>query len=225
MRIQIILMLAVFACDVGRAQEKRRTSMPQIQTIGEGVVWRISDTKNEHGMYLPPWKEITITNLFGFKRMPVIGDKVTIVLLGSDISPLNLRIIKAEKKKDACTGGLPAWWEVEIEPIKLRKLFDIEPMPNRSAEYPFDVVVLYPAVKVARQIGKGQLTRSMLPRGVFINTVKAAIDFTDDRTPDVVVIDYCCGDTRKADACDYTCGRTFKKVRHSWKLIDTSAPC
>ncbi|MCM3871250.1 MAG: hypothetical protein ND895_11235 [Pyrinomonadaceae bacterium] len=199
--------------------------MPEMQTIGMGMVWRISETKNEHGAYLPPWKEITITNIFGFKRMPVIGDKVTVVLLGSDISPLDLRITKTEKKEDACNERLPAWWEVQLEPIHLRKLFDIEPMSNRNAEFPFEVVVLYPAVKVARQISKGQLTKGMLPTGVSLNTVKAAIDLTRDLTPDVLVIDYCCEDTRKAEPCDYTCGKTFKKVRNAWKLIDTSAPC
>ena len=223
MRIQIILLLVLFACDVSWAQVRK--PMPKIQTIGEGVVWRISERKDEHDRYLPPWKEIIITNIFGFKRRPAIGDKVTVIPLVSDVSPLDLRIIKAERKED-CNERLPAWWAVELEPIKLKKFFDIEPIPNRASEYPFDVAVIYPAVRGARQIEKRHLTKGMLPKGVSVTTVKAAIDLTDDRKPDIVIIEYCCGDTKKpADECDYTCGKTFKKVRNTWKLVDTSAPC
>jgi hypothetical protein len=224
MRVQMFLLLALFACDVSWAQEKRRMSMPEIQTIAGGSVWRVSDTKNDNGRYLPPWKEITIPTL-GFKRRPAVGDRVTVIPLDSGISPLDLRIIKTEKKEDACDERLPAYWEVELEPIKLKKFFDFEPNPDRAAEYPFDVVVIYPAVKVARQISKARLTKGVLPGGVSIDTTKAAIDLTNDGKPDVVVIEYCCEGTKKIDECDYTCGKTFKKVRNSWKLIDTSTPC
>lgn len=200
--------------------------MPEIRTIGEGVIWRISENKDEHGRYLPPWKEIRITNIFEFKRKPAIGDKVTVIPLAADISPLDLRIIKAEKKENACNERLPGWWEVELELITLKRFFDIEPITNRAAEFPFDVAVIYPAVTVARQIKKGQIMKGTLPKGVAINTVKAALDLTGGGKPDVVIVEYCCGDTKKpADECDLTCGKTFKRVRNSWKLVDTSAPC
>ncbi len=214
------------SCNLGWAQVKKPVPMPQMQTVGEGVVWRISDNKDEHGSLLPPWKEIRITNIFEFKRSPVIGEKVTVIPLDADISPLDLRVIKAQKKENPCNERLPNWWEVELEPIKLKEFFEIEPIPTRAAEFPFNVAIIYPAVKVARQMKKEQLMRGALPKGVSINTVKAAIDLNDDRKLDVVIVEYCCGDTKKpADDCDYTCGKTFKKVRNSWKLIDTRTPC
>ena len=200
--------------------------MPNIQTIGQGIVWRTSENKDEHGSFLPPWKEIRITNIFEFKRTPAIGDKVTVIPLVVDIPPLDLKILKAEEKKNACDESMPDWWEVELEPIKLKEFFEIMPIFNRAAEFPFDVVIIYPAVRVAWQIKNDQLTRAMLPQGVSINTVKAAIDLTNDRKPDVVIVEYCCGRTKKPAAeCDYTCGKTFKRFRNAWKLVDTSAPC
>lgn len=200
--------------------------MHEVQTIGMGIVWRTSENKDEQGKYLPPWKEIVITNISEFKRRPTIGDKVTVIPLVADISPLDLRIVKAEKKENPCDEGLPPLWDVKLEPIRLKRFFDIEPLPNRAAEFPLDVAVIYPAVKVARQINKIHLTKGTLPKGVSIDTVKVALDLTDDRNPDVIVIEYCCGATKKpADECDYTCGKTFKKVRNAWKLVDSSAPC
>jgi len=224
MRIQIVLLSAFLTCSISQAQVQK--AGPEIQTIGQGVVWRTSETKDSRGMYLPPWKEIKVTNIFRFKRKPVVGSKVTVIPLAAGIPPLDLRIIKTEKKVDACDERLPASWEVELEPIKLQKFFDVEPAANRAAEFPFDVAILYPAVKVARQINEGQLVKGTFPKGISIDTVKVALDLTDDGKPDVIIVEYCCGGTKKpADTCDYTCGKTFKKLRNVWKLVDTLAPC
>jgi hypothetical protein len=223
MRIYMVLMLTFLTGNTGQAQMKKQIS--DIQTIGEGTVWRISNKKDSHDRFLPPWTEIQIINVFEFKRRPAIGEKATVIPLGVDITPLSLRITKAEKK-DGCDERIHGWWAVELEPITLKEFFDIEPLPNRGAETPFDVAIIYPAVKVARQIRDGELMKVMLPKGVPINTVKAAIDLTDDGKPDVVIVKYCCDDASKpASVCDYTCGKTFTKVRNTWKLIDTSAPC
>lgn len=221
MRTQIILLLTVLAWDVGHSQVKNPMPMPELQTIGQGVVWRTSQKQDEHCRYLPPWKEIKITNIFEFKRRPATAAKVTIVPLAVNISPLDLKILKVEKKENACEG-LPAGWGVELEPIQLKEFFEIAPTADRAAEFPFDVAVLYPAVKYARQIKKEHLARANLPKGVALNTVKAALDLTADGKPDVVIVEYCCDDTKKrADGCDYTCGKTFKRVPNTWKLVDT----
>jgi hypothetical protein len=224
MRILAILLLAFLTSGVGQAQVRK--PVPEVQTVGKGVVWRTSGNKDVQGRYLPPWKEIRITNIFEFKRRPVVGEKVTVIPLDAEISPLDLTITKAEKKENPCNERLPGLWEVELEPISVKEFFEVAPTPSRAAEYPFDVAVIYPAVKVARQIQKAQLTREVLPKGVSINTVKAAIDLTDDRKPDVVIVEYCCGDTKKpAGECDYTCGKTFKRTGSGWKLVETSSPC
>jgi hypothetical protein len=226
MRAKISLLLILLASGTAFAQARKPIRMPQVQTIGEGVVWRISDNKDAKGSFLPPWKEIKITNVFAFKKKPVVGEKVTVIPLDVDIAPLELRIVKAEKKENACNERLPAWWEIELEPIKQREFFEIAARPNRRQDYPFDVCLIYPAVKFAHQVRRDRLTKSMLPRGVSVNTVEGAIDLTNDGIPDVLMVKNCCDDPKKAvDECDYACGKTFKKIRNAWKLIDTSRPC
>ena len=199
--------------------------MPRTQTIGQATVWRTSDNKNGGGSAVGPWKEVQVTNVFGFKKKPIVGSKVTIVPLDVDLAPFDLKIIRLTAQK-TCYDSLPVWWEVDLEPVTARNVFEIAPTTNRSAEYPFDVAVIYPAVSRARQLARGRLTREMLPRGVAVSTVKAAIDLTNDQKPDVLIIEYCCGKpSQPPDACDYTCSKTFKKVGRAWTLIDTSGPC
>ena len=196
--------------------------MPQIQAIGEGVVWRISDSRDQHGRRLPPWKEIKITNVTGFRKKPVTGDKVTIVPLDVDLPPLDLKIMEIKER----TEGGSHWSEIELEPVKEKKFFEIAPRPNRAQEFPFDVFVIYPYVKFAHQIKRDMLRQNMLPKGIAIDTAKAAIDLTNDGIPDVLIVQYCCLNPKKAaEGCDYTCGKTYKKVRNVWKLVDTSTPC
>ena len=222
----LIVLLMVFSCNSAWAQVGKPVPLPQVQTVGEGVVWRISDNKGEQGNFLPPWTEVKITNVSGFNKKPAVGEKVTVIPLDVDIASLELRIVKAEKREDTCDRRVRAWWEVELELVKQKVIFDIAPGANRAAEYPFDVCVIYPAVNFANQIKRERLTKNMLPRGIAIKTVKAAIDLTNDGKPDILVVDYCCGNpSQSAENCDYTCGKTFKKIRNTWKLIDTSTPC
>jgi hypothetical protein len=226
MRIQIMLVLSFLACDAGQAQVQRPMHMPHIQTIGKGVVSRVSENKDQHGGFMPPWKEVRVTNMFEFKRRPAPGEKVTVIPLDVKISPLDLRILKSEQQENSCGEHSPFWWEIELEPIKLKEFFDIEPISNRRAEAPFDVAIIYPAVKFARQIKKSDLTRGTLPGRVSIKDVRAAIDLTGDRKPDVVIAEFCCRNAESAvGECEYICGKTFMKVKNKWKLIRTSAPC
>ena len=210
--------VAVFllTCDVSFAQAQ------SIQTIAEGVIWRESANNDDR----PPWKRITVANIFGFKRKPRVGAAVTVITLRSEFAPLDLRILKAEQKEDPCNASLPRLWEVELEPVTQREFFDVLPPTDRNDVYPFDVVIIYPAVKSARQIDRNQLKRATLPKRALINTVKAAIDLNVDRKPDVIVTAYCClAPTKPVNECDYTCGKTFKRVGNSWKLVETSGPC
>jgi hypothetical protein len=225
MRILLAAILLSFAGDAVRAQLKESVPTPMIQTIGKGEVWRGSDNKDQHGNDIPPWKEIRVKNVFGFKQRPVIGRKITIVPLDVNIAAQDLTILKI-KKGASCGGSNRAWWEVELEPIKQKEYFDMTPVANRRAEVPFDVAIIYPAVRSARQLLRNDLKQSMLPKGVSLDTVMAAIDLTSDGIPDVLIVEYCCGDAGKATGeCDYNCGKTFRKVGNSWKLIDTSSPC
>ena len=226
MRTHIALLLISLACVPNLAQSKKPVHIPRTQTIGEGVIWRISDNKDGHGYSLPPWKEVQITNVFGFKKRPTVGEKVTVIPLDVNIAPIELRIIETKRRARCGELDAPVWWEVELEPVKQKDFFEISSTPQRREEFPFDVSVIYPAVKFARQVKRHKLTKGMFPQGIAINTVKGAIDLSNDGIPDVLLVEHCCGSPKKAAGeCDYTCGKTFKKVRGTWKLVDTSAPC
>ena len=222
MRLKILLLLILCTTAGVTAQTRKPVRMPRIQTVGDAIVWRISDNKDEHGGYLPPWKEVQITNIFGFRKKPVINSKVTIVPLDVDVAPMDLKITGI-KEREACGSH---WWDVELETVKAKLFFDTAALPNRTQEFPFDVGVIYPAVSSARQIRKGALRASMLPKGVSLNTVKGAIDLTGDGIPDALLVAYCCRDPQKpARECDYSCSKTFRKMGNVWRLVNTSSPC
>lgn len=227
MNAKVILILILLCCVSALAQTGKRNVMPQVRAFGVVDVRRVSDNRDAYGRLLPPWKEIKIASAVGGRQKPVVGEKVTIIPLDTDIASLELRIIKVEWKDDACDDRQPGVWEIVMEPVTQREFFDAAPWPNRAQEFPFDVCVIYPVVKSARQIKRNQLTKNMLPKGVAINTVTGAIDLTSDRIPDLLIVEYCCGNpTRESGVnCDYTCGKKFKRSGKVWKLIDTSAPC
>lgn len=197
--------------------------MPNIETVTEADVWRISENKDQYGSYLPPWTEVKVP--FFLEKKPVADSKVTIVPLEVNIDSFNWQIVKSKEKEVGCDDTKPLAWEIELKPFTQREFFDIAPLPSRAQEFPFDVVVLYPAVEFAQQIKKEQLTKQMLPKGTSLNAIKAAIDVTNDQKPDVLLLKYCCHDATKATDCDYTCGKLFKKVNGKWKLVDEYQPC
>lgn len=220
MKASSILLLILLVCAHGAAQTRRVA--PRTRIVGEAIVWRISADEGRTGSRPAPWKEVRVTNVFGFKRKPVMGDKVTVVPLDVEIAPLDLRITEIKERNDCGSH----WWEVELEPVRQRAFFDIAPRPDRVQEFPFDVGIVYPAVKYARQIKGKALRKGMLPAGVSLNTVKGALDLTGDGVPDALIVDYCCRDPGKAaKGCDYTCGKIFRKIRNAWKIVNTSSPC
>ncbi|HEX8846482.1 MAG TPA: hypothetical protein VF791_17675 [Pyrinomonadaceae bacterium] len=198
--------------------------LPEVKNVTQEMVWRESDNKGDDGD-LPPWKKINIDARLNEK--PEVGEKVTVVPLDVEISPFDLKILKLTEENKSCDQKKHVpWWLVELEEITRKEFFEIKAIAGRREEYPFDVCVIHPAVEFARQLKKEQLTKKMIPAGISINTVTAAIDLTNDQEPDVLVVLYCCRDTTKeARDCDYTCGKIFKKTRNGWKLIEEHQPC
>lgn len=198
--------------------------MPKIQSVLQESVWRDSDFKETDGGNPPIWKNVKV-EIF-FHKKPQQGNKVTVIPLKVDIAPMQLKIIKTIEVKDACNEKLPHLWQIELETITQKEFFETKAILNRREEYPFDVCILYPAVEFARSLDIATLKKEMLPKGVFINTITAAVDLTNDREPDILIVQYCCGEPHKPrEECDYTCGKIFAKSHSAWKLIDTSAPC
>ncbi len=210
MRTLSILLLISLAYVVVPAQ--RKTAPPVVQEIATGTVSKQSS-------------ETTITNVFGFKKKPVVGELVTMIALGSYHPSIQLRIDTAELTENLCDESLPREWKVELGPVPEKNLFRALSPSVQNAEY-FDLVILYPAVEFYWELSKKELNLATLPKGTSINTVKAAIDLDGDSRPDIVITEYCCLNRKKAPVnCDLTCGKTFKKVKNVWELVDTSAPC
>ncbi len=163
-----------------------------------------------------------------------IGEKVTIVPLMVDIPAFELKIVKATKTKsqvDICDESEEVvYWENEFEKIERQEFYEAEPVYNRRNEYPFDVCLIYPAVKFAKALSHDQLTKEMIPRGVTIETISAAIDLTNDKRPDLLIVRYCCEDSTKSsdnpkNDCHYHCKKYYQKIKSKWVLITTATPC
>lgn len=198
------------------------TLMPRIVSISTGDVSRKSNRKDSDGFDLPPWDRVEVAGLY-FKQRPVSGALVTVVPLGVNIEPVDVKIAKA-KACERMLEELPIQCEVELAPLTLRAFFEYEPPSDRRSDLPFRVLVLYPRVSNARALSKSELRPAMLPQGVSPNVVSAAVDLTGDGMPDVLVTDFCCDAPGRSDNCDYTCGKTRIREGRSWKVVDSYIP-
>lgn len=199
--------------------------MPAIDVVGVGDLQRTSATKDKSGLFMPPWTSVGVTNVFGFKVEPRAGINATFVPIDVDLDPFELKL-KGSTIQDGCVSSSQKWWSAEFEPVTDPRLFSVRAIPGRSEEYPFSVVVIYPAVPSAWQLRRSELRQFPLPKGVKLATVKAAIDVTSDGAPDIVVTEYCCaGDAAKTSGCDLTCRATYKRSGKEWLKIDTFKPC
>ena len=224
-RILMGASLLVLTCQDSWAQARRSDSRPKVQIVTEGVLWRSSDNKDSQGNALPPWTEVRVTNIW-FKRAPTIGNKVTVVPLGVDLPLLDLKIVKTKRGAGCDDSDGEVRWEIALEPVKQKSYFEISGAADRRPDVPFDVAIIYPEVEFARSLSRSELNKKLLPPGIYMDTVKAAIDLTDDGVADALIVEYCCLSPRKAaQECDYTCGKTFQKFGNQWKLVDTSSPC
>jgi len=199
------------------AKTKGKATDSRIRTLGTGVIFRDSETR------LPPWKSVTVTNVFGFKKEPKIGAKVTILPSQVDGAPFELRVTTT-KKRDEDT---PVWWEVELEPIGERAYFDAIQPKGYGAAFLGRVAVLDPAIPTARLLEPTSIGAKDLPAKLDAVVIVLAVDSTGDRLPDGIEASFCCEDESKpADtaSCDYTCSRTFIRRAGKWVQVEYSQP-
>jgi len=220
--IAIVVMLPLQASS--QTQTLVSKKMPAIEVVGIGELQRMSENKDKSGLLLPPWKSVEVTNVFGFDIQPRVDTRATFVPLGIDLDQFDLKL-KLATLREGCAKSSSKWWVTEFQPVTDPRLFDIRALPGRSEEFPFDVVVIYPAVSAAREIPRSEIRPEMLPRRVKLETVKAAVDVTSDGMPDIVITEYCCANGATTVGCDLTCGATYKRSGRSWKKIDKSTPC
>jgi hypothetical protein len=213
---------------------KTQIPFPVIKNFGVYGVLRNSDNVNQHGQQLPPYKEVKIYSIY-WKDKPKLNEKVTVIPLNFDFEPFELSIANVTKTTNEYTESCgnndkEVFWKVELEKLTQRQFFEMKSIDEKRAEeYPFDVFVIYPAVKFARQLKQTELTKQTIPNDSSVSEVSAAVDLTNDGTPDLIEIRYCCsGRNMSPDDpnCDYSdCGELWKKFGNSWKKIHSWSPC
>jgi len=206
---------------------QKQISMPKVSEFGVYTFGRHSDKSDSSGMRLPPYKHGEIVNIF-FNFKSKLKEKVTVVPLQAGLATFDVEITKVEKSEFLDCNVDPADYalDVELEKITDKKWLEIEPIPKRGGEYPFDVFLIYPSVSFAKRIEPNQLKKSMLPKNVYLNTVTGAIDLTDDGKPDLLETRFCRSDKKLSpENCDYTTGQIFKIVKGVWKSVKYISSC
>jgi hypothetical protein len=160
-----------------------------------------------------------ITNVFGFEHEPVVGQPATVLPLDGGPA-LSLAVTTTKKRDDV--PEIATWWEVELEPTTAPWILDAPAQAGRAGEFPFDAIVLYPAVPGATLVSPD--TVQELPPDVLRPTITAAIDLDADGSADALTASYCCGDGKPAVSCDYVCGATFRHRDGAWVTVHTSMP-
>jgi hypothetical protein len=154
-------------------------------------------------------------------------DKVTVVPLGVDISPIELRIVDVHPVDFPIKQEVYHYaWEAELEPITQTEFLEYK----KDEEFPFDVLWIYPSVEFSLLVSGDKLTDEMLPEGVDRNTVTAAIDLTNDQKPDLLMVSYCIehypADLPDAPPCRRGCSKKYvKDSEGKWKQIEDFRPC
>src|SRR5262249_15817175 len=156
--------------------------------------------------YVPPFTQVEVINLDGFRRRPRAGEIVTVVPLNS-LPPFSLRVQRSKiiPREQTCTGE--RYIAVDLEPVKDRLYLDPRPLANRSEEYPFDVVVFYPAVRRAHLLRADSW--SLTEESPSKRTI-AAIDLDDDGREDALIVEeFCFPEDEGSHA--YTCRKIYAR--------------
>lgn len=186
--------------------------------VGSGIVSR-SDLDSISNLY----NYIDISNIFGFTSKLDVNEMIQVVPLRKELPIVELPVISTEYRNDT---GFDVWYELELGAIKNDKYSSVAALPEMSAEYPSDVLCIYPVQENCQLLDIKALRKDDLPINVTLDIVKGALDFNNDGIPDALDIEFCCS-TRKprhSEDCDYTCGETYVKLGEKWVMINSSQP-
>ena len=95
-------------------------------------------------------------------------------------------------------------------------------LPGRSANGPYDVVVLWPASPAAHRIDAKGVTG--LPPTITPATITMVVDRDGDDAADFIWADWCCGDQANALAasCTTPCGELWERKGTTWGIRERS---
>lgn len=211
----------------------KKFSLPTVKKFGVYSVIRNSDLTNESGQQTSPFKEVEIPAIY-WKEKPETGKKVTVIALDTKFLPLELSVRDVRRTKNEYTESCgqdknESFWKVELDRLENKEMLEMKPVIKGNADaYPFEVVVIYPAVEFARQIKPDKIEKKNLPKDAKIKEVTAAIDLTNDGIPDLIELKYCCERSKSRDdkTCEYSdCGQWWKKVGGKWAKTYDWSPC
>lgn len=168
-----------------------------------------------------------------FLNRPKIGESVTVIPLEVDFEAFDLKIASVTKSPENCGDETPTLrWEFKLEKTTRKDILAIEPFRDMSRAHPFNVAIIYPAVKFAKLIEINELKSETLPKSVTANTIYTAIDLTNDKTPDLLYAEsryedhtIALGEVVKGIECSDTSMRYYQKTKNGWKLIDLQRAC
>ncbi|HSK72685.1 MAG TPA: hypothetical protein VK892_13370 [Pyrinomonadaceae bacterium] len=209
---------------------KGRRKLPIVKDFGVFYLYRSSDNTNVGGDPVAPFKSAEIKMVIDSEAKA--GEKITMIPLQVEIEPFQLAISKVTKKKyNGCDEPKKDFhFEIEFEEITDKIVLEVEPVDNQFVSRAFPVFAIYPSVDFAKNILPPELKQEMIPKGVAIQTVEAAIDLDNDGKPDLLSTSFCCADENKPvnsvdENCYYSCEKIFRKINRSWKLIRSESPC
>ncbi len=207
-----------------------KRKLPVVKDFSVFYLYRSSDNEGSGGFPIAPFKS-AIIEMVTYSEAKA-GEKVTMIPLEVEIEPFQLAISKVTKKRyNGCDEPKKDFYfDIELEEITDKIVLEIEPVDNQADGRAFGVFSIYPAVDFARNILPPALKQEMLPKGVAIQTVEAAIDLDNDGKPDLLALSFCCADENKPvnsedSNCYYSCEKIFRKINQNWKLIRSENPC
>ncbi len=185
--------------------------------IGEAMVWRVSETEESID-----WDSIEVTNVFGFKKAPSISSTVQVIPMTLELPILYLNVTETIPRDDFDRGS-PQWYEVYLNNIQNSQYFEFDGPEQRRAEYPMDLLIVYPPMANCSYLDNESINEEDLPNDISSPMLKGALDFDGDGKPDAVIVEFCC-DEPKYKNCDLTCGETYIKYQGEWYMVDSSRP-
>jgi len=169
--------------------------------ISDASVWLL-------GLEKPAGKveAVTVSDVF-FKTAPTAGTRA-LVLPYPEGKAVELAVEAAEQDEESPE----AVWQVRLADGRQTSLVTLEAPPERRPEAPSRAIVLWPSPG-AGATRVTELADDDLPPKVARETVKAAVDLDGDARPDVLVVEFCCGDRNSVEACEYHCGENWQRLQ------------